>query len=130
MNSKKMACSWGIGLIVGLYTTFILQEFWNWFVATSFHLPEVSYWTMYGIQLLFSLLLSPEGQEAANAHRWKLAFLTLDACVPEEKRQMMAETLKDYEGTMWMDIGFRIFGRVAGNTLTLVLGWSIRTFLQ
>jgi hypothetical protein len=78
----------------------------------------------------FSLLLSPEGQEAANAHRWKLAFLTLDACVPEEKRQMMAETLKDYEGTMWMDIGFRIFGRVAGNTLTLVLGWSIRTFLQ
>ena len=130
MHLKKMAWFWGVGLIVGLYTTFVLQQLWNWFLAPSLHLSEISYWVMYGIQLLFSLLFSSAGQEAKEAQSWKLAFLTLDACVPEERREKLAETLKEYESTLWMDVGSRIFGLVVGNTITLAIGWGIHTFLQ
>jgi hypothetical protein len=131
MILKKMASFWCVALIVGLYTTFVLQQLWNWFVATSFHVPEISYWVMYGIQLAFGLLSSSHSQRTEEDQSWKIAFRMLAACVPEEKRDELKETLEaEMKVTPWIDLGSMIFGQVIGNTIALTIGWGIHGFLQ
>ena len=41
MNAKKLLTIFGISLVVGLYTTFVLQNLWNWFAVPAFNVPRV-----------------------------------------------------------------------------------------
>ena len=57
---KKIVIIWLVGMVVGLYTTFVLQSLWNWFATEAFHVSQISFWVMYGVVLVVGLLT--EGQ--------------------------------------------------------------------
>ena len=89
-----------VAMIVGLYTTFVVQSLWNWFAVKAFNVPSVSYWEMYGLTMLLSSLLSRGEEEAKDEQRWKMATTILDACVPEDKRnQLPEEIVSDHQKT-------------------------------
>lgn len=73
MEWKKTGWFSLVAIIVGLYTTFVLQSLWNWFVVTAFNIPSVSYWQMYGLVLLVTLI-SERSPEIAEEQRWKMIF--------------------------------------------------------
>ena len=125
MEAKRILKFWLIGLPMGLYTTFVLQTLWNWFVAASFNVPEIPFWGMYGFTLLIGVLFDRSAQEHTEQLRWKGAMTMFDACVPEHKRETLGEALKEQEEGAWTDLGGLIFGRAFGLTTTLGLGWII-----
>jgi len=38
-------------LISSLFTTFVLQNLWNWFAIPALHASEISFWVMYGLRI-------------------------------------------------------------------------------
>jgi hypothetical protein len=129
MGVKKLGSAYLVALVVGFYTTFVVQSLWNWFAVKAFSVPIVSYWEMYGLTMLLGLLLARDGEEAKDEQRWKSAFVVLDACVQPDKRDEVAEDIKMQGEGLWLEIGFIIFGKAIANTLTLALGWVVYTFL-
>jgi ACR3 family arsenite efflux pump ArsB len=126
MGVKKLGITYGIALVVGLYTTFVVQSLWNWFAVKAFNVPSVSYWEMYGLTMLLGLLLARDGEQ--DEQNWKTAFLILDVCVPQEKRDELVEELKARNEGLWLELGLVVFGKAVGNSLTLAIGWAVYTF--
>lgn len=128
MNWKKWALMWAIIIVVGFYTTFVLQTLWNWFAVAAFHVPEVSYWTMYGFMMLIHLVTDKSTFQSEEQAK-RLGIL-ITACVPEEKQTEVAEALKAEDD----DIGVKLFGlivgQVTGSSVVLFLGWVVYTFAQ
>jgi hypothetical protein len=124
---KKVSWLWVVGTAVGLYNAFIVQQFWNWFAAAAFHVPTVSYWAMYGLLLLLGLVF--EREEFADEWRWQSLAIWMDLCVPAEKQQALNEALEQQVDGMWVAIGFKVFGKLLGNTATLAVGWGVHVFL-
>jgi hypothetical protein len=124
---KKGISFWVISMIVSLYTTFVLQQLWNWFAVSAFHASGISFWGMYGLVLLVGLL-TERHEEVIDEPRWKTLFTILDIWCPEDKRQAVEEAMKEQGKSIWLDSGILIFGKVVENTLTLVLGWGIHAF--
>ena len=54
---KKTLLFFALGLVVHLYTTFVLMTLWNWFVTVAFHVGEGD--------LLFVPVLSLQSGEIA-----------------------------------------------------------------
>jgi|ERR1019366_810742 integrase len=79
---KKTLWLSGISLVVGFYTTFVLQNLWNWFAVPALHVSNIGYWSMFGLNILIGLLFE-RGEKYEEDHRWKAAMTVLDACVPE-----------------------------------------------
>lgn len=51
----------GIVLVVlalSLAVNYPIMLLWNWLMPKLFHLPELSFWEMYGVSLLISILTS------------------------------------------------------------------------
>ena len=42
--------------IVPFYTAFVVQNLWNWFVASAIHGEDISYWQSFGALLIISIL--------------------------------------------------------------------------
>lgn len=119
-----------VGIVVSLYTTFIIQKFWNWFAVPAFNLPEISFWVIYGLVLLISLLA--EGQKTekfSEDQRWNNMSHILDACVPQEKREEVMELIKVENKEIWVKIGIGVFSKFVGNTFVFLIGWAVHTFL-
>jgi hypothetical protein len=127
MNWKKWALTWATIMVVGFYSTFVLQTLWNWFAVEAFHVPAVSYWTMYGFMMLIHLLT--DKSDFQNEERAKRMGILVMACVPEHKLSEVREEIKVEDD----DIGIKLFGlilgQVAGSSTALFLGWTIHTFL-
>lgn len=128
---KKLLWAFPIGIVVSLYTTFIIQKLWNWFAVPALHVPEISFWGIYGLVLLVSILA--EDQKGANKskdeQRWRCLYHALDACIPAEKRDVVMEQIDEAGVGMWARIVSEVFGKVIGNTLTLIIGWVVHAFL-
>jgi hypothetical protein len=118
---------WIFGMIVGFYTTFVLQNLWNWFVVPTLHATEISYWQMFGLNLL--LIVALEHDTSLEEYHWKRALTMLYISVPSDKKDGVDETLKEEDENIWFNIGTKIFEKLGRNTFTLVLGWSIHSFL-
>jgi cytochrome c biogenesis protein CcdA len=101
----KRATLWIFVFAVGLYTTFVLQQLWNWFIVTALHASELSYWEMYGVTMLVFMLLEPN--PLGNEERWEQT-LTMG---------------------IWTKIGAYGFGKLVGNSAALGIGWVVHTFL-
>jgi|ERR1035437_6775040 hypothetical protein len=129
MSLKKLGATYAAAFIVGLYTTFVVQSLWNWFAVKAFHVPSVSYWEMYGVTMLLGLLLARDAEEAQQQQYWKMAFVVLDACVPPDKRDGVAEEMKTQSEGLWVQVALMAVGKVVGNTLALIIGWAVYTFL-
>lgn len=125
---KKFVVAWVIGSIVSLYTTFVIQELWNWFATSALHVPEISFWVMYGLVLVISLFTL--GQSGTDEPRWKAMGIALDACIPDAKREEVdAQVKEQLEVGIWVDAGYQVFGRLVGTTFVLVLGFLVHAFL-
>jgi hypothetical protein len=128
MNWKKLVGTWGIAMVVGLYTTFVLQTLWNWFAVQALNAPAVSYWAMYGLMMLIHLVFEKPPFEMDK--KFKLISIVVDACVPDDKRHDVNELLKQEEEGLVPELMGMIGGQAFGNTFTLGLGWAIHQFLS
>jgi hypothetical protein len=127
MGAKKGMMMFTITMLMHFYTTFVLQSLWNWFVAGVLNLPHISYWETYGIVLIINLLTySPSFKDD---QRWKWLEIILPRCIPAGfQTEVMAEIQAEKENLSF-EIGTMIFGIAVGNTVSLVLGWGVHTFL-
>jgi len=126
---KKTLWLWGVSLIVGFYTTFVLQSLWNWFAVPALHVPSVGYWLMFGLNILIGLIFE-RVETFDEDQRWKLVMTVLAACVPDGKRADVGETLEqEMKHGMWVNAGGMVVGKVVSNTFALSIGWAIHTAL-
>jgi len=125
---KKLPLSMVV-FATGFYTTFVLQNLWNWFVVPALHTAEVSYWMMYGIQLIWDLLSVRGWDNPVNERRWEVALMAIDMCIPDEKRVRFGESLNAIEGARWSKLAEQVAGDLAAATVTLAVAWGIHTFL-
>ena len=127
MGWKKWAILWGTSLVVGLYTTFVMQMLWNWFAVGALHASEVSYWMMFGLVMLVRTVFP--GDDSKHEARYKRLVTIMDACIPEDKRADVKSEIESEEKSVPFTLGFMILGQVMDNSLTLGLGWAVHTFL-
>lgn len=128
MNWKKMGIAFGIGIVVNFYTTFVVESLWNWFAVPSFNVPQISYWTTYGLVLLIRLLFDKNTVYKEQEIFGRLGMM-IDACVPEEKREELTEQLLEEDKGLAGRLGGGVIGEAFGVTFTLALGWAVHTFL-
>jgi hypothetical protein len=126
MNVRKFLLFYAVSMIVGLFTACVLTVLWRWFVVPAFHVDAVSFWVMYGLTLLIDLLRSNANDIEAE-HRHKIVAIMLDACVPAERREEVKEQLTAFTEQMWYEVGWKLFGKVTGNAITLGLGFVVHT---
>lgn len=125
---KKILWVWSVGLVVGLYRTFIIESFWNWFVVGTFDARAVSFWGMYALVLLVGIFADRHSQWA-DEQRWRGALTVLDSCIPEDKREFVHDEIKSQTEGAWLELGINIFSEFVGMTLTLGIGFAIHSFL-
>jgi hypothetical protein len=128
MNWKKLGMVFGVGIIVSFYTTFVLENLWNWFAVPALGAPQISYWTAYGFVLLIRLLFDKD-TTYKNQEIFGRIGMMIDACVPEEKRAELTEQLLDEDKRLPLRLGGVVFGEALGVSFTLGLGWAVHTFL-
>jgi hypothetical protein len=88
------------------------------------HVPEASYWLIYGLSMLFGLM-TEKLDSPAHERRWNALFIILNACVPEQKMEDVKEEVRSETESIWSDVGLMIFGRVRTNSLTLGIGFAV-----
>lgn len=129
MNIKKLLVFWVIGSVVSLYTTFVIQNLWNWFATSALHVSGISFWGMYGLVLLVGLFTDTYSKDFIEEWRWKFMSTVLEACVPDHKKEAIEEQQKQQMEGIWMDAGLHVFGRLAANTFVFGLGFAVHAFL-
>ena len=124
---KKFAMTWMVSILIGFYSVFVLTELWNWFVVPLLHVPEARYWLMYGVTMLFGLMVGADDKQENPVYerRWKALLIKLDACLPEHKAEEVREEVRQETQGVWTDIGIIIFGKVVSRSLTLGLGFAV-----
>jgi hypothetical protein len=107
-----------LAFAVGFYTTFVLQNLWNWFVVPSINVPDISYWQMYGFNLLVITFIEPD----------LFHMQVLHASLPEEKQRTIEEITGE---RLWTEVvGPLLFYKLLNRTATLATGWAIHVFLM
>jgi hypothetical protein len=123
---KKLAMTWATSTLVSFYTVFVLMQLWNWFAVPLLHVPEASYWLIYGVSMLFGLMIgADEPDNPAHERRWNMVFSILNACVPEHKMEDLKEEVHSETEGIWSDVGWMIFNRVISRSLTLGIGFAV-----
>jgi hypothetical protein len=82
----------------GLYTAFVLKNLWNWFATEALHLPEISFWVMYGLVLIIGMFRANyDDGDIEQKNTFKAMAIAVDACVPEDRREWAREQLEDQQ---------------------------------
>jgi hypothetical protein len=97
-----------VGLIASLYSIFVMQVLWNWFVVPTLHTSPVSYWTMLGLNLFISMLIWQRFEEKQG---WGQALATEN----------------DNESDLSKS-GTANLAKICVNTFALGVGWAVHTF--
>ncbi len=129
---KTMPLFFIFGIVIALFTAFVLQNLWNWFAVPTLHVPTVSFWAMYGFALLIGLF---QGDSRSNDQidnkRWEAVFYALDFCLTAEQREELQDFIKcQLEGVVWANGVSLVLGKITGNALTLAVGWGVHEFLM
>lgn len=127
--NKKFIWFAGLGLAIDLYSTFVLQQLWNWFLTTTLHVGEISYWAMYGIQLMPRLLTS-RSDDRGETYLWERTSIMLYSCVPEDRRESLKQELDKQDQELWVRLGSSTFSQIAGTSVALAVGWVIHVAMS
>src|SRR5215469_16352620 len=79
------------GLVLSLYTAFVLMNLWDWFVAPTCNLSPISFWMMFGLTLVFRLFRNLGSGESGKLRRLQKIEAMVDACVPDGQREGLKE---------------------------------------
>jgi type VI protein secretion system component VasK len=108
-----------------VYAPFVAMCLWDWFAAPALRVPEISFFGMLGLMWLISLLTKmSDGQE----WEWGMTSTVVDTAVPEERRaavEKAREQGKSSRGLLVYNLA-----KLAGHTVTLVLGFLLHTCLM
>jgi len=115
-----------VGLLIGLYTAFVAMSLWNWFAVRALNVNSITFLEMVGIVWLISLFTDHTNKDES---KWKILFSAIEACVPDHNREMLAATIEEHKENIWTDAFAAAFGQVAGNTLTLALGFGLHVLI-
>ena len=118
---------WIFAMVVGLYTTVVLQALWNWFVVPSLTVPEISYWQMFGLIMFLQMLL--ERDTLADNKRWEHVSQMVYVCVPPERKKEIDDQIETGNETIWFEAGWMVFSRVLSSTATLAVGWMVHVLV-
>jgi hypothetical protein len=127
--SVKTIASWIARSVIGLYTAFVLQLLWNWFVTAAFHVPRISFVVMYGILIILDLLADNLSDELTQHLQFKALSIAVDACVPESKQEAVREALEVETAGLPLLLGLQMFRRAVGTTFAFVLGAIVHLFV-
>lgn len=127
MNWKKVTLMWLVAIVVGFYTTFVLQTLWNWFAVEALHAPTISYWTMYGLMMLVRLVFDKNGAEMDE--RFKRLGILVQGCIRDDKSDEVRTAIEDEEKGLPLTLGAIAGGQAIANTLTLAIGFFVKAFL-
>ncbi len=130
--TKKMRpriITWVAAFVIGFYSIFVLQQFWNWFATPILYLPPISFWGACGLTWLIGFIVPTTGQDE-NKKNFSFLFSLLEKfCISEDKLEELHEFVKSKTDDLWGDIVFQMAGKVFTNTFALIVGWSIHKFL-
>jgi hypothetical protein len=123
---KHMLWAWIPGLMVGIYTAFVAMSMWNWFAVRALHVPSISFLEAIGLIWLIGILTRrPEVDDIKQ----KMYITILDACVPDDKRDILNENIKEQKDNIWIDGLSMVFAQIVGNTTTLILGFGLHSLI-
>ena len=122
---KKVLVLFVPALGVGAYTAFVAMCMWNWFAVSALHVSEITYFQMLGLMWLINLFTINQNKDEI---KWQTLLITVDYCVPDEKREAVNADLKEFDDNTWMLVGGQIIGTLIASTLTLILGFILYHF--
>ena len=112
----------------GLWTAFVVQNLWNWFLASAIHASELSYFEALGILLLVYLLKKQSRDRLEDEVRWNKVMAAVDVCVPPHRAEELKLALAKQETPGWLMV-LNIASEPLGATIVLGIGWVVHTFL-
>jgi hypothetical protein len=111
---------WIYSVAISFYVAFFLQNLWNWFAVPSLRVAALSYWQMFGLNLLFQTISG--GPDT-------FPLLVQHASLPEVDKQRVEQTLTDEK--VWTEVLMPLAIQTALRlTTALVVGWAIHAFLM
>jgi hypothetical protein len=112
----------------GLFEALVLKCLWNWFATEALHLPKISFWAMYGFILVFGVLTA-KGTGREQERKFRALTTSMEACVPESKKEWVRKQLDEQKKPRWNDFGEVLSVRVLGPAFMLGIGWAVHRFL-
>ena len=118
----KSVWTYVVAFLVSFYTAFVAMCFWNWFAVGVLNVASISFLQMLGLIWLLSILID---QPYSDKSKWKALFTIIERCVPEEKQEDIADIIDEIQDNIWINISSKIIG----NTLSLILGFVLHSFI-
>jgi hypothetical protein len=118
--------------VVPLYTAFVVQNLWNWFVADALHAAEISYWQSLGILIAIFVVRHEAEKSYDKEIKSERLYTMIEALLPEEKRTEFHESFK-IEDESWAATLAAVnpmMGKAISNTIAIAVGWGVHTFLM
>ena len=78
---------------------------------------------MYGLVLIVNMF--GREQTFKEEQRWKILLPVVQMCVPEDRKSLLEEKLKEHEAESWNEIGWELVNRLLGNTFALGIGFVV-----
>ena len=130
MQPKKKFVIYAMSFIGGFYYVFMLQNFWNWFLAPILFSRNITFWEMFGLSILVDLFLTKNfRREFEQDSQWKISFAILNLCVKKENLKQANNEIKKIEESLWREAVGKIFEQALGLTGVFILGWGIHKYL-
>jgi hypothetical protein len=128
-KTRSRVITWTLAFVIGCYSTFVLQQFWNWFATPILLLQSISFWEAYGLILLISFLF-PKTAHDEHRRNFSHVFSLLEKfCIPETKQDELREFVQSKKDDFWSEVASLMFEQVFSNTFALGVGWVIHSFL-
>ena|ERR1017187_9531624 len=115
------------GMVVGCYTAFVAENYWNWFVVPALHASEVSFLEMLGMIWLLQLITSRS--TTMEDGKWKVLASAVELCVPAEKQEELAALTENSTLDAFLQGFSQVFGQLFSNTLMLGAGFVLHLFV-
>jgi hypothetical protein len=124
----KLLGGWALSLVLSLYLTFVLQTLWNWFASPLFRI-EISYWNMYGLLLITTVIKLRTASVAEGIQLVKLTTM-VEACLPEDKRADTMRLTEESTTAKLLRPAFIDGITMVSATVWLLIGFGVHTFLM
>jgi hypothetical protein len=120
---QQLLLGFPIRLVLCGYIAFVLQNLWNWFAVKALNVSGIGFWSTCGLLIMINLFANTLRED--NNEKWKGAYSLLEACVPEERREVVDEETRERIRMRWIHAASSAFEKIVGVTLAFFGGWII-----